>query len=374
MEKKGGKRTQRGLLSTLVPFFALVFGLVGCEQKGEKVELNNDLIRRTDKFFDVAHVSGNTFVTVGYEGRVLRSEDSGHTWQEITPRPAEATLNQVTFVEDYGWAVGHNGTIIHSRDGGKTWSPQQSGTDKSIFSVSFADKLHGWACGDQSTWLWTDNGGETWKIERIEVSQVGLTGETSLAVPDVIYYSVDFVDPENGWMVGEYGNIRHTSDGGKTWDSQHGSLLEELVQKGSAEGQDVMALGAFFRVRFFDKNHGMAVGAGGAVATTDNGGKKWHWISREGEKSDIPNLHLYNIVAPGKDGQLVATGTNGMVLTSVNGGADWKLARIPGGVFTWLNGLAFANDGKGVLVGGRGLILLTDDAGQSWQTLSGQKG
>src|SRR5438034_3007650 len=122
MAKKGGRRAQQRL-SLGVSFFALVavaIGLAGCGGGEHEVELNNDLIRRTDKFFDVAHVSGNTFVTVGYEGRVLRSEDSGHTWQEITPRPTEATLNQVTFVEDYGWAVGHNGRIIHSRDGGKT--------------------------------------------------------------------------------------------------------------------------------------------------------------------------------------------------------------------------------------------------------------
>jgi photosystem II stability/assembly factor-like uncharacterized protein len=372
MDKKGGRHVRRRFLGPLVPLFALVLGLTGCEQSKQQVELNNDLIKRTDKFFDVAHVTGNVFVTVGYEGRVLRSEDSGQSWQEITPRPTDASLTQVTFIEDYGWAVGHNGAIIHSRDGGKTWTSQQTGTDKTIFSVSFADKLHGWACGDESTWLWTNNGGETWKVERIEVSQIGLSEQTSLAVPDIIYYSVNFVDAQNGWMVGEYGNIRHTSDGGKTWDSQHESLLDALAKKG--ESKDVMNLGAFFRVRFTDKDHGLAVGAGGAVAATDDGGKKWRWISREGEKADLPNLHLYNIVAPGQDGRLVATGTNGIVLISTNSGADWQPAKIPGGVFTWINGIAFADSGKGVLVGGRGLVLLTDDAGQSWRTLSGQKG
>jgi photosystem II stability/assembly factor-like uncharacterized protein len=43
-------------------------------------------------------------------------------------------------------------------------------------------------------------------------------------------------------------------------------------------------------------------------------------------------------------------------------------------VFTWLNGLAFAEGGRGVLVGGKGVILLTDDAGKSWKTLTGEKG
>ncbi len=370
MSKKEVRRAQQRL-SLLAPFLALVIGLAGCGQGGHEVQLNNDLIKRTDRFFDVAHVGGNVFVTVGYNGRILRSEDAGQTWQEI-PHPVEFTLNQVTFVGDYGWAVGHNGTVIHTRDGGKTWTKQPVDTEKTILAVSFTDKLHGWACGDQSTLLSTDNGGETWKVERIEVSQIGLSEDTSLAVPDIIYYSVQFIDSQNGWMVGEYGNIRHTSNGGKTWDAQHESLLDAMLEKSGFK--DVMALGAFFRVRFTDQNNGIAVGAGGAVAVTDNGGKKWRWISREGEKQDVPNMHLYNVAAPGQDGRVVATGTNGLVLTSSNGGADWQPAKVPGGVYTWINGLTFGENGKGVLVGGKGLILLTDDGGQNWRTLTGQKG
>jgi len=77
---------------------------------------------------------------------------------------------------------------------------------------------------------------------------------------------------------------------------------------------------------------------------------------------------------PGQDGQIVMVGTNGLILTSTNGGNDWQTANTPGGVFTWINGLAFADDGKGVLVGGKGLILRTDDGGQSWQTPTGEKG
>ena len=63
-----------------------------------------------------------------------------------------------------------------------------------------------------------------------------------------------------------------------------------------------------------------------------------------------------------------------MILVSDNNGADWTPAKAPGGVFTWINGLAFSPEGKGVLVGGKGVILLSDDAGSSWQTLTGEKG
>lgn len=362
--QEGGRCQRHPSLFVASVAVAVMLGLAGCHSTDHSAQLNTDLVRRTDKFLDVAYVSGGTFVMVGYDGRILRSEDNGTSWKEID-RPTTFSLTQVSFVGENGWAVGHQGTVINTRDGGKTWALQKSNTTKALFSISFVDQNYGWACGDESTWLWTNNGGETWTAERMEVSQVGLSQETSLAVPDIIYYGVHFVDQQNGWMIGEYGNIRHTADGGKTWDSQHEALLDQMVAKGG--NKDVMALGAFFRVRFSDPLNGIIVGAAGAIAITTDGGVQWQWVSREGDKADVPSLHLYNAVLPGQNGHIVATGTNGLVLLSDNKGADWKPATIPGGVFTWINGIAFSPEGKGVLVGGKGLILLTDDEGKTWR-------
>ena len=198
--------------------------------------------------------------------------------------------------------------------------------------------------------------------------------ETSLAVPDLIYYSVHFIDQNNGWIVGEYGNIRHTSDGGKTWDAQHESLLDAIGRKRWQGMRDVMNFGAFFRVRFLDATHGYVVGAGGAIAATDDGGKKWRWIAREGDKQDVPPLHIYNIARPGNNNRLVATGTNGLFSFRITMEPTGRHAKTPGGVFTWINGLAFSPEGKGVLVGGKGVILLIRRCWASWQTLTGEKG
>jgi len=376
MEAKKGSKHVHQCLSLLVASLMFAVGLAGCESH-TSVPLRNDLITFSDKFLDVAYVTGSTFVVVGYNGRILRTEDGGKSWQESFSDPAkntrftEYTLNQVEFVGEHGWAVGHRGTILHSRDGGKTWTKQQVDTEKTIFGVSFVDPLHGRASGDESTFLSTDNGGETWNVQRIEVSDVGLTEETRLAVPDVIYYTIDFVDPQNGWMAGEFGNIRHTSDGGKTWDSQHGALLDELVAKGKAPARDVMLMGAFFRVNFTDLKHGVAVGASGAIAVTDDGGQSWRWISREGDNAEVPALHIYGFAPAGQNGMVSAVGANGAVLTSKNGGLNWQPAKVNFGVFTWINGVAFGDQGKGVLVGGRGIVLRTEDAGQTWNPIGG---
>ena len=136
-------RSARRSLCMFVLAAAVGLGVAGCHGDFSSAFVER-LITRTDKFFDVAHASGDVFVIVGYNGRIIRSEDAGETWQEIES-PAEWSLNQVEFVGDTGWAVGHYGIILNSRDAGKTWTKQESATEKTIFAVSFIDKLHGWA-------------------------------------------------------------------------------------------------------------------------------------------------------------------------------------------------------------------------------------
>lgn len=366
--RAGRTRPRSSLLTLLVSVVALS-GLAGCHGE-QPTAWSTSLLARTDKLFDVTHVRDDTFVAVGYNGRILRSETAGASWVDIEP-PTTWSLNQVDFVGDRGWAVGHNGAVIHSRDGGKTWATQQAETTKTLMAVSFVDENYGWACGDESTWMWTDNGGETWNVERMDVSQVGLSEFSSLAVPDIIYYSVQFLDRMNGWMVGEYGNVRVTNDGGKTWGAQHGSLLDELVARGGAN--DVMTLAAFFSVHFTDPMNGVLVGGGGAIATTTNGGEQWSWVAREGDNTwvegteyDIPALHMYDIGDPGDNGQIVTVGMNAAALGTGNGGRNWGPVATPDGVYTWINGIAFNESGKGVLVGGKGTIMTSGDGGASW--------
>lgn len=361
-----------GSARTSLSFFALAailgLGLAGCHRDYSAAFVDK-LITRTDKFFDVAHATGDTFVVVGYNGRIIRSEDAGETWAEVES-PAEWALNQVEFKGDDGWAVGHYGTVLNSRDSGKTWTQQVSSTEKTLFSVSFVDKLHGWASGDESTVIWTDNGGESWNAKRIEVSQVGLNEDMALAIPDIMYYGIHFVDAQNGWMVGEYGNVRNTTDGGQTWGSQHGSLIEGLRKMGVV-ASDVMSLAAFFRVHFTDPDNGFIVGGGGAVASTTDGGQNWTWVSRDGTGADVPSMPIYDLVQPTDDGTIVAVGSNGLVLNADTNG-NWTQANADADVFTWLNGVAIADSGKGVMVGGKGSILLTSDGGKTWRPIQDQ--
>src|SRR5881275_28164 len=70
-----------------------------------------------------------------------------------------------------------------------------------------------------------------------------------------------FVDANTGTVVGEYGTIVRTTDGGNSWTVQASDTTQTL-----------------WAVSFTDANHGTAVGEGGViVGTTDGGG---HWASQ----------------------------------------------------------------------------------------------
>jgi len=64
-------------------------------------------------------------------------------------------------------------------------------------------------------------------------------------------------------------------------------------------------------------------------------------------------------------GRLVALGRRGLILTSDDGGASWRQARVP--VSTDLVALSFPTDRDGWAVGHAGVVLHTADGGLSWE-------
>src|SRR6266446_357618 len=64
-----------------------------------------------------------------------------------------------------------------------------------------------------------------------------------------------FVDANTGTVVGEYGTIVRTTDGGNSWTIQASGTTETL-----------------WAVSFTDANHGTAVGEGGVIVRTTHAG------------------------------------------------------------------------------------------------------
>lgn len=202
---------------------------------------------------------------VGDEGVIFHTSNGGLTWlpqnngiEPLNIRGVKMPIDlfDVHFAgNNSGWAVGGLGTIIHTENGGLTWERQSSGTTEILWGIHCADKNTCWAVGSRGTIVHTTNAGERWLgLFSSWKQQESGTGAT--------LNGVHFIDKNNGWVVGN-GGISHTSDGGKTWQTQ--ARFSKTV---------------LYKVFFVNKNKGWAVGADlgnhtGAIKYTEDGGKIW---------------------------------------------------------------------------------------------------
>jgi photosystem II stability/assembly factor-like uncharacterized protein len=348
-------RVLRGVHALLgVAAIALV---AGCHREVEEVQLLKRTIGISDRFYDVHAMDAEKAIVVGYSGKILLTSDGGFTWTQ----PASGTnraLYRVRFVDpETGWISGQEGLMLHTTDGGKSWTRQKTGTSVYLFSLSFIDRNRGWAIGDKSILVQTTDGGATWALHKITTAaQKEVSAEEAIASADPVLYDVQFLDANNGWVVGEFGKIYHTTDGGQTWTEQQLSLIGNEVV-------DALDLPTFFGVRFSDGQSGLAAGLDGKIARTTDAGTSWKF---EKMKLDYPIVDpLYN---PGlfPDGTGWAIGAAGEVVRLDTPGGEWHRAKLGMEVVTWLRGMSWLDRDNGWIVGGLGLILHTKDGGKTW--------
>jgi photosystem II stability/assembly factor-like uncharacterized protein len=340
---------------------------LGCHREVEMIPLVERTIYLTDRFYDVQALSKDHAVVVGYGGKILNTSDGGNNWT-IQPSGTESALYSVDFGDDNsGWVVGQDGLILHTGDGGKSWKPQESNATFEdadgalkrayLFAVDAIDAKTAYAVGDRSMLTMTTDGGETWTAHKVAM-EADLSGGQSLAAADPIFYDVKFADAQNGWIVGEFGKIMRTADGGKTWREQTKSLLE------GTEFFDVLDLPTLFGVHIVSPEEGVASGLEAHIARTTNGGEKWAYQKTDG--GEVPLVDpLYDITEL-KNGIGWSVGAAGQVVRHEPNADVWMRAEIGQDVLTWLRAIDFSDDQNGWLVGGFGLIFRTTDGGKSW--------
>jgi len=348
----------------LVLLASLMFG---CHHEVEMIPLAERTIYVTDRFYDVQALSKDHAFVVGYGGKVLETKDGGFSW-ESRPSGTDLALYSVRFPDDqHGFISGQDGLILHTQDGGKSWQKQESNSvyvdpkDNSrqqlfLFSLFALDADHAWAVGDRSILTSTSDGGKTWRARKIQM-EADISGGESLAAADPVFYDVKFVDAQRGWIVGEFGKIMSTTDGGETWHEQERTLLE------GTGIFDLLDLPSLFGVHMTDAQHGVASGLDGHIARTNDGGQRWTFDQLE---LDYPLIDPLFDVVELKSGDGWAVGAAGEVVRRPPGETTWKRAKLGQDVLTWLRGISFSDDQNGWLVGGFGLIYRTTDGGKTW--------
>lgn len=228
-------------------------------------------------------------------GLALANVGSG--WRDVLDTPAlksplaeRGLLNGLARAGQRVVAVGQRGHVLWSDDGGKSWQQAEVPVSSDLVAVSFPDATNGWAVGHDGVVLKTSDGGKTWTRQ--------LDGRRA------------------GELMAEYYAASST-----TIDAKRTASLQGEAKRFAAQGAE----NPFLDVWFADASNGFVVGAFGLVFHTVDGGAHWQpWL----HAVDNPKgLHLYAVRGIGADVYIV--GEQGLALKLARGAASFRALELP---------------------------------------------
>ena len=166
----------------------------------------------SNSLFGAYTVDANTAYFVGTEGKILKTDDAGATFTELSSGAGAIVLRDVFFsTATNGVIVADDGTIRHSTDG-TNWTLVATYSGVVFNEVHFVDSNTGFAVGSAGTLIKTSDGGSSW-------SAISLNTTSDLK-------GVHFSDTTHGLIVGSNGTMFTTNDGGATWNPQESPTSE----------------------------------------------------------------------------------------------------------------------------------------------------
>jgi photosystem II stability/assembly factor-like uncharacterized protein len=373
----------------ITPLFAIATAVIlallaaACHREVPIPPLPDRNITTTDNFFDVWPTGPERAFIVGTRGKVLLTEDAGSSFRRIDIGTDLAVFGIQMTDSENGYLCGQDGLLMRTIDGGRTWQRLNSRTRLFIFSLSFPDRLHGFLVGDRSLVLSTTDGGESFFKRRLERIFPPELRDYALPYEDPVLYGVNFVDDQHGWVVGEFGRIWMTDNGGRSWSEQQQSL-DGQWKRPLAVGEDPrladFQLPTMFSVSFRDRDHGAAAGLEGWVVQTDDAGKTWsfaHQAENPGGSADqlvpgapqIPARDPLFAIQLLSANEGMAAGLTGLVLRLQPNGTWAHDLNVPTLPFP-LSQVRFFDRDHGWIVG-FGTVLYTGDRGRSWRFCQG---
>jgi photosystem II stability/assembly factor-like uncharacterized protein len=270
--------------------------------------------------------AGQRLVAVGQRGHVLYSDDAGKQWQQADV-PVSSDLVAVSFPDaNNGWAVGHDGVVLHSSDAGRTWSLQLDGRRLGASIAEYYGRPDA-APADALAAL------------REQAKRIVAQGA------DNPLLDVWFRDASNGYVVGAFGLVLRTRDGGKTWQP----LLHAIDNPKGLHLYAVRGIGADLYV----------VGEQGTAFKLERDAERFTTL-------ELPYKGtLFGIV--GNERALVVHGLRGSVLRSTDGGRTWQ--SITTGLQVGMTASALDARGRIVLASQAGHVLVSANDGASFSAV-----
>jgi photosystem II stability/assembly factor-like uncharacterized protein len=252
---------------------------------------------------------GERLVAVGGRGHIIFSDDEGFTWKQASV-PVITTLTSVFFVNSTnGWAVGHDAVVLHTNDSGETWVKQFDGFKANEMVLAQAKTNKAKFESELSKVRIMGNSDRAADVEqKLESATYALEDAQS----DFDYRSTKplldlwFKNTSEGFVVGAYGMVFKTLDGGKSWKDWSANV----------ENPDRFHINSIEHVSG-DKL--MMVGEAGLMLRTSNGGDQW-------EQMFSPYAGSYfGLTTLTKQGIQVAYGLRGNLARTEDFGSSWRL-------------------------------------------------
>jgi photosystem II stability/assembly factor-like uncharacterized protein len=261
------------------------------------------------------------------------------SWRDVLDAPAaksplaqRALINGLAQAGDRLVAVGQRGHVLLSDDQGKSWRQAEVPSSSDLVAVAFPTPTQGWAVGHDGVVLRSTDAGTTWT--RV------LDGRQAGAL-----------------MLEHY-----QREAAKPGDEKAAAAVLREAERFAAQGAE----NPFLDITFENASTGYLVGAFGLIFRTSDGGASWQPLLHATENPKA--LHLYAVRAVG--GEVYVAGEQGLLLKldrSAPGAGQFRALELPyKGTLFGITGTP-----RALLVHGlRGTLLRSADAGRSWQPVN----
>ena len=289
--------------------------------------------------------AGDRIVAVGERGHVIYSDDEGQTWTQAEV-PVSVTLNAVDFGSDSsGWVVGHSGVVLHSGDAGATWQLQFDGLQAAELVIESREEQIAAMEERIEQAPEAEKGDLEWALDDLFFALENVQADMEIGPVNPLL-DVWFENDQHGFVVGAYGMVLRTQDGGETWEDWGPQLSNP--QNFHLNSVARVTGGAL-----------VIVGEAGQVHVSVDNGETW-------ERRESPyDGSLFGVMGTGKVNEVLAFGLRGNTMLSTDLGRSWTMVANEGG--TTLNNGSVADDGRVTLVGNSGAVLMSSNGGESFR-------
>jgi photosystem II stability/assembly factor-like uncharacterized protein len=313
---------------------------------------------------------------------ILKTTNCGLNW--LIQNSSLQPIISIYFINsNTGWITGYYATmsgnayyIYKTTNGGDSYISQLYVSNQSSYikSIFFTDANSGWACGSK-IWKTTDSG-LSWNSQNISgnsisfansqtgfcIQDTGILKSTNSGINWIPQNSIggndiSILDPNNSIVVGNFGTIIRTSNGGASW-----ILLSQSITNNTMYG-----------LFFINENTGFAIHhywsyppyTAGLLKTTDKG---LHWnLNFQNNSHDLNDVFFTDDLTGWICGVL------GLVYKTSNSGSSWTLQNIDSNIVS--NKIYFINQNTGWILGyvsgqNSSCILITNNGGSNWNRIN----